>query len=192
MTSAIAEWASLCDAQYAQRCCETIAEAMRGGKRSWLAMAATIGDRLLSPLGAYLKEHHRVTVSTDFEAGARLRGKAENLVDNLRAAVHPFTEDEVRAYTEALQAAWLEFIAHAAGPAVYDDLLKAQTQRQAAGKQLRGNGAQLSVELLVERLAASGGRLTKALKLSLSEEFGVDERTVERRLKTARDRGLVH
>lgn len=191
--TALDRWADLFDAEYVANACRAIAEAMRGEREpaAMAAMAATIRRHLMAPLSAYLDEHSRPGPQrTNVQAAERLHDKADRLAD-LLADRYPFAPDEVTDRAETLRVAWLEFIAHAAGPMVYHDLVKAHWQRTTAGRRPRGTAAALTPELLAERVKAEGGHFPDWLAAALADEFSVSERTVYRRLAAARARALI-
>ncbi|MBI3156997.1 MAG: hypothetical protein HYZ20_16570 [Burkholderiales bacterium] len=189
--AALRHFANLFDADDARHACEAIAEAIRGELLPG-AMAATMRRHLLAPVEAYIADRWRPgkAPSNAVLAAERVHEEAARLVHMFEVR-HPFGPDDAPAFAEPLRLAWLEFIATAAGPLVYHGAVKSQTQRETAGRRLRGAAAKLTPEVLAERVRAEGGQWRDWLALALADEFGVSERTVYARLKAARAAGLV-
>jgi hypothetical protein len=184
-------WADIFDAAHLEHACAAIADAMRGDLDR-AGMAATMRRHLLAPLSVYQAEHWREgSRRSNVVAADRFYAVAEDLADALDAARHPFNAAEVADLTSALRVAWLEFIAHGAGSAIYHDMVKAHEQRTEASRRLRGAAAKLTPELVAERVKAEGGHFPDWLAHRLAGEFMVSERTVYRRLADARARGLI-
>lgn len=179
------QWSGLFDRCYLDHCCEAIARAVRGeiGAED---MAGTIRQFLIAPLDSYISDEAAAGrfASTNVSAAHRLIAKAKEIADVLAESrsVGPHETD-----VEKLRIAWLEFVVEGAGPAIYDGLLTAQKQRAAAAKRPRGNGAKLTLAELAQRVAPGDGtRVPEWRVLELAREFGVDERTVYRRLADLR------
>lgn len=189
-TKALEAWGDLFDPAYMDHACEAIAEA----GRTWFrpdAMAATIRAHLLRPLDAYMADHYRPgrSQTANVAAALELHSAAATLATELergsdgRAAA---------AMVPGLRLAWLEFIAHGAGPMVYDGLMKARAQRRAAAKEPRGAAAELTPEALAQRMKAKGlASLSQELAQAIGDEYGVSDRTVYRRLARAQALGLL-
>ena len=103
----------------------------------------------------------------------------------------PFDAASADAWTGQLNRAWLEFIAVGAGPALAYDAPKAHANYVKAGvarhpKKVSTTGVALSSELVAERIKAGGGKLTKALRFELRQEFSTSDSVLFRLRRQAK------
>lgn len=149
---------------------------------------------LLAPLQAYIKQHWRPSirgVQGHIQAAEQLHEVADVLAD-LFEGRYPFTSADADRYRESLRQAWLEFMAMGSAHRMYDDLPRERAQRAEAAKKPRGRAAGITPQIVADRLKRAGvSVLSQELAAEIAREFKVGESTVYRRLKLAKDKGLL-
>lgn len=199
-------WYELFEASYAEETCDKIKDQMRQPHiygTSHEGLRESCRRYLLIPLDQYIREHRRPEIrgcQGHVEAAAGLFEAVESIRRHLRKeALRPVTEPDAESLTLQLLFAWYRFIAHGAGPSIYDTLPKKKAQAKKAATKKRGNGRELTVQHVVEFMRERGLSTLSDIaaeevaKLHPADSKGgtVSVRTVQRRLQEARERGLL-
>lgn len=198
-------WYELFDAFYAKETCEKMKDQMcephiRG--TSLEGLRESCRKYLLIPLDQYIAEHRHPDIrgiQAHIEAAESMAEVVASIRSRLETSDQPVTEAEADLLTFRLLFFWYGFIAHGAGPSIYDTLpkIKAQSKKNASNK--RGKGRELTVRHVVEFMRERGlSTLSDAAAEEVANLHPADSkggtvcvRTVQRRLHEARKRGLL-
>lgn len=181
--TSVQQWADLFDVPYMQHVCGALrVHATEACIGVYPADHITLRKYLMAPLDAYMAElgsPSRGGQYAEVEAAQKLFDLAERFAEHFEDH-YPFDAESADAWTGQLNRAWLEFIAVGAGPALAHDAPKAHANHVKAGvarhpKKVSTTGAALSSELVAERIKAAGGKLTKALRFELRQEFSTSD-----------------
>ena len=198
-------WYDLFEASYAEDTCEKIKEQMcephiRGTSPEGLRESCR--KYLLIPLDQYIAEHRRPDIrgiQAHIEAAESMVEVVASIRSRLETSDQPVTEAEADLLTFRLLFFWYGFIAHGAGPSIYDTLPKKKAQAKTAATKKRGKGRELTVRHIVEFMRERGlstlsdAAAEEVANLHPADSKGgtVSVRTVQRRLQEARTRGLL-
>jgi hypothetical protein len=185
-------WLDLFDCSYKDSSCETVADSIKGvafGEPS--QMHVTLRRYLVRELDAYIASHWKPgTRQSHVEAAQHLSDAAERIAEKFEDR-YPFAEDDAPIYAADLRSAWVEFIAEGAGHRMYHDRPREHAQRVWAAAQPRA-AKRLTPAEVVRRMKAAGvAVLSQTLAADIGEAFSVSEKTVYRRLKEAKKKGLL-
>jgi hypothetical protein len=186
-------WLDLFDTNHMEHACEAVQGGIEGiaagGGRS---LQVPLNETLLAWLDAYLAAHWREGVTLlHVGAAERLHEVASGLVGKIHDG-HPFDPGDGADVSARLRSAWVEFIAVGAGPRMYHDAAREWEQRAKAARAPRGRAKEFSAQVLAEWLKSHGfSHVTDDIAEALWRDFKVSARTVYRRQREARERGLL-
>ena len=186
-------WVDLFDCRYKDSSCETVEDSIKGvalGVAS--AMHVTLRRHLVRELEAYIAAHWKPGQrQCHVQAAQHLSDAAESLAEKFETH-YPFDEKDAPIHAANLRSAWVEFIAEGAGYRIYHDRPREYAQQVAAWSGYRGNAKELEPAEVVRRMKAEGvTKLSQTLAGKIAVEFRVKTRTVYRRLKDAKEEGLL-
>lgn len=187
-------WTDLFDPYLMERVCDLVRETVLIVSMGHSSMLhEPLRANLLAPLEAYIEAHWRSVwgVQIHVQAARQLFHVVDQLADRFDEG-YPFSVSDAGDCRTALRRAWLEFIAFGAAHRMYDDLPRERAQRTAAARKPRGQAASMTAADVALWMKQAGvGDLSQALAEKIAEHFGVGESTVYRRLKQARESGLL-
>ena len=186
-------WVDLFDCRYKDSSCETVEDSIKGvalGVAS--AMHVTLRRYLVRELDAYIAAHWKPGQrQCHVQAAQHLSDAAESLAEKFETH-YPFDEKDAPIHAANLRSAWVEFIAEGAGYRIYHDRPREYAQQVSAWSGYRGNAKKLTPAEVVRRMKAKGAsQLSQTLAVTIAADFRVKPRTVYRRLKDAKDEGLL-
>jgi hypothetical protein len=175
----VRQWADLFDVNYMRHVCGALqVHATEAGIGVYPDDHIPLRKYLMAPLDAYMAELGSPALGGQYvevEAAQKLFALAERFAEHFEDH-YPFDAASASAWTDQLCRIWLEFIAIGAGPALAYLAPKAHASHVRAGEarhppKVSASGAELTPELVANRVKASGGKLTKALRFDLRKEF---------------------
>lgn len=184
-------WGDLFDVSYADHVCEALRMHMVEREPHELApQAKTIREHLLKPLDAYMGEVWRPQgrQTECFAAAQLLFNLGERVAEHFEDR-YPFDDVSADGWKRQIRAAWVELIALGAGHHLYWEApRRARAARKAAQAPRKAKG--LTAEAVADFFRTANGKHA-VLVGELADREGVSERTVERRISTAKKMKLL-
>ena len=153
-------------------------------------LPSVMREQVMSPLEVYLADLWRQRPAIKGLCTEQIRAQAfYDQAEKICALIddgYPFEEGDGSSRAQSLRQSWVEFSATCAGAIVSDQ----QQQRVRASKLTRVAPA-LTPEAVAAYINAHGTEQEKVIVINLVAIWGASDRTVRRRIKQAKEKGLI-